>query len=222
MTQLERTAYHEAGHAVANFRLRLRVGRVTIRLDSNAGTLGSCYGGRAIQRRHNVESDAGDWNRIRMERDVIVLLAGHEAEAYFSGRRNHIGARVDREGAIDLLSYFAGDFYEKSGAGKQEESRAYYRLLQIRARHLVRNRGNWEMVRAVAKRLLERETISGAEALALLRQSLEAQFNSQIPATATIDNLKRVRNAQRPPNDAQGDREVGRCRGAESDHPPRL
>jgi hypothetical protein len=161
ITYRERAAYNEAGHAVARQALGLRVGRVTIKPDSKAGSAGSCSDGHALRREHDPESDSSDKNRLRMERDVQVLLAGHEAERRFAGRANHEGARDDRERAIDLLSFFEGDFYEKPGRGRQEGFRTYFRLLRIWSRRLATGRWNWLKVEAVARLLLEKETISG-------------------------------------------------------------
>jgi ATP-dependent Zn protease len=166
---LTATAYHEAGHAVASRDLGLGVRRVTIKPNPKTGTGGICKAGSALKRRHNPESDDGDRNRMRMECDVVALLAGQEAEAHFRGRYNFGGARVDREGANDLLSYFVSP-----GRGPQEEFRTYFKLLRLRTRRLVLHR--WPMIQEVAKRLLERETLSGDEVEQAIVESFDAEL----------------------------------------------
>ena len=155
------TAYHEAGHAVAHAEYGLPARRVTIK--SGGDYLGACFGRRALLSRYGPEWDSGDRNRLRMEKDVIILLAGGEAERRFSGRSNYVGAKSDREQAIDLLCRFASDFYENPGQGKQRIFKTYFKLLELRARELVQNKINWIRIKAVAEKLLEKETLSRKE-----------------------------------------------------------
>ncbi|HEV8232737.1 MAG TPA: hypothetical protein VGQ75_10355 [Thermoanaerobaculia bacterium] len=115
-----------------------------------------------------------------MEKDVQVCLAGGEAERRFAGRANLLGSGPDRCAAIDLLSFFEGDVYEKPGRGKQEGFRTYFRLLRIWSRRLVTNRRNWTKVEAVARLLLEKETISGTETVAAMQDAVQRAIDLEV------------------------------------------
>ena len=74
------TAYHEAGHAVVNWRLGigLRKKGVTIVPDEAGGSLGSCAPRRIIGR--DIEWNDSDRNCMRVEKKVQCLLAGEIAQ----------------------------------------------------------------------------------------------------------------------------------------------
>ena len=160
-------AYHEAGHAVAHWFLDLRVGRVTIVPDEKNGTAGTCRGGNALRRHHDPES-AGfhDRHQWRMERDVLVLLAGTEATRILTGRSDHVGASSDYHKAIDLLSYYTPE--------NTEESRLHFKLLRQRVRRLLTLK--WSAVQELAEQLLQRKTLSGKQAVAAMAEGMSKEF----------------------------------------------
>lgn len=165
-SSLERTAYHEAGHAVAMHFLEVKAGRVTIVPNQKRDNLGECGGGRALTRRHWPEA-AGfhDRHQWRMERDVMVFLAGNEAERIFSGRNNYDGAGNDHRNARELLAYYTPELdREIVWKGKKvwtqtEEFKLHVRLLRLKARRLLSM--HWKSVECLAQRLIEKKTLSG-------------------------------------------------------------
>ena len=85
--QLIRTAYHESGHAVVGFASGQAPRKVTIVPDKDA--LGYC----AFSRRQPLKMDTYTYTnsgatRGAGERDIMISLAGWEAERLFTGRRS--------------------------------------------------------------------------------------------------------------------------------------
>ena len=93
-------------------------------------------------------------------------MAGTAAEKWLTGRHSHVGARDDYSKAADLAMY---------AAGSNDEVEALLRWLQLRAANAVCSR--WCFIEAVAKELLERETLTGRQ----IREVIEAEFTRQIP-----------------------------------------
>jgi hypothetical protein len=85
------------------------------------------------------------------EEFVVGCLAGNAASSRYRNTRRQFlaGGRGDREQAIDILSRLVGS---------DEELRAYFHLLQVRAENLTRR--FWPEIEAVAKRLLSDKTLN--------------------------------------------------------------
>jgi hypothetical protein len=149
---LEATAYHEAGHAVAAFVMGRSVRKISIVPDPAANSLGSVHGYR--WRGENPETST-NYERmlVRVQIQIIRDLAGGEAEARFTGRRNHIGEMNDRASANHLMGYICT-------SPKEEE--AMWKWLTLRTRGLIGLRWNW--IQAIAKELLKKKELTGAEA----------------------------------------------------------
>jgi hypothetical protein len=60
--------------------------------------------------------------------------------------------------------------------GYDDELKDASRYLETRARKLVSHPQNWRMIQDLAKALIERRTLTGAEVEATLRASMDAQF----------------------------------------------
>src|SRR3989338_3914708 len=155
------TAYHEAGHAVAQAHFRLTIKRVSIVPDDHS--LGHMKGRKATTR--SIEYEDSGKNQLRVERDVIVLLAGTAAQREFmprSARRHH--GHSDYKKAVYLLGYLASP----------EALGTYLRLLEIRARHLMKLPHIRIQVEALAKALLTYETMDGKQVRAIIQDALAA------------------------------------------------
>ena len=148
--QLESTAYHEAGHAVVKHCLHVNVKKVTI--VPKDGCLGSVSGSRATGK-HQLDVDNSNRARLKMERDVMGLLAGRIAQRKFNPKSyRHVHGSHDLHEAIDILSYFTGS---------NSELKAYHHFLNIRTENLINTPMVWTMVQAVAKELLLHKTLTG-------------------------------------------------------------
>jgi hypothetical protein len=162
------TAYHEAGHAVMSVELRLVVASVNLHRDEHQ--LGVCRGGGALPQEEDFHMPNGKTRRW-VEREIMVLLAGSEAEAMFTGRKNHLGARSDLHSAVDLASTVCNTV---------DEVQAYLLLLAIRARDLLATEHLWAAVVAVAEALLERGELKGREVRRIVRRAIAADLPAPV------------------------------------------
>ena len=141
------TAHHEAGHAVAAFVMNLPVNRISIfRFGGSVLHHSSFY--RTIDPESMKHTRPLQF-RDRVERNVIVALAGAEAQRRFSPRswrRHH--SEVDLHNAIAMLSHVAEE---------EEELKAHFALLRIRTQNLINIR--WTAVTALANALVDRSKV---------------------------------------------------------------
>jgi len=147
----ESTAYHEAGHAVAAFVLRLKIGRrgVTIVPDKERDMLG--YVNITTQLRERPDCATSARTRARIEAWAVSHLAGDIAERKFTGRRR-FGRHSDLLQASDLLEYISTSV---------EQFDARLRVAYVGAHDLIED--NWVSVQAVAEELLRKKTLSADE-----------------------------------------------------------
>jgi hypothetical protein len=163
-------AYHEAGHCVAAYRLRIRfTGRKALTIIPT-----ETYSGRFIHHcilKNDVEWNASDHNRLRMERSVQALLAGVEAQRRYDettishedGFGNWDGG-PDYHEAVNQVSYFT------SGSKERE---LYIELLRFRAQNLVQLDFNWKCICAIADALMQKKVLSAKEAIAIIQGTIQ-------------------------------------------------
>jgi hypothetical protein len=149
LSRRERTAYHETGHTIASLFLELPLRSTSIVAKED-------YLGVTICRRLTKQlvqaaeiRDLTPAQRDRSEREVVVSLAGVIAEKMACGRWKTSGAREDVRSADDFLGALSGS---------DDERTAYFTLLAIRTRDLLRRR--WPYVEAVSKALLSKNTLA--------------------------------------------------------------
>jgi len=146
-TQLKKTAYHEAGHAVMYFLYWRRFRYVTINHKGNT---------RGIVR----HSKLPKVNEL-LEYNMIVI-AGVISEKLYTGRMNNVGANSDYQKIADSLFYYFG--------GQTDEELklqgAYMKFLRMYATQLLKR--HWDKVTCLAERLLECRKMTYWEVDALL------------------------------------------------------
>jgi hypothetical protein len=158
----EATAYHEAGHFVMAYLLRLwgwgqpQVRRVTI--PRNGEVKGLCRSYRTPSFRPDV--DESPRTELRLQGEIMAFFAGTTAESRYRGCRTARGAGHDRTIIADLVSRIA--------AGPDEE-RACLRWLSLRTERLVA--AHWPTVELVAQALLARGTLTGKQLVAVIREA---------------------------------------------------
>jgi hypothetical protein len=177
MREIEATAYHEAGHAVAAFHLGRPISRVTITPDGNV--LGSVrhYPIRGKWLQPDVVIDTR--TEKFLEASITVLLAGPSAERKARGRWNHTGASSDRERAGDLAFRLVGS---------EKQLQRYWAWREQIASDLWENAYVWEQVQRLAAELLKRKTMSGRA----VREVLEGEVRG-------MDETPRERERRRHP-----------------------
>ena len=165
--QLIATAYHEAGHAVAAHFLKIPITKVTIEPDDDS--LGHV-------RRKNLPRPVYEALRSggltlhmidKIERNIIMPLAGGAAERRHRGRSNYVGSWQDRDRVVDFV-----DRLSASG----EEASAYYRLQLVRARGLIESK--WYAVEAVAQALLAATTLTGEDVKRIVHEAMRQQHQA--------------------------------------------
>ena len=165
-TQIERTAYHEAGHAVAFIEMRLAFKYVTIvpgcawwSDDAKLGYL-QPVAVKGFRPDRNVDRRT----RERAEARIIGLLAGSIAEAKLIGQDvPKSGSRVDLDQAASLAKCFCGS---------DEEVEAYLESLYVRTKQLFDSPHVWAAVEALAGELFKHTRVSAVLARKIVRAAM--------------------------------------------------
>jgi hypothetical protein len=152
--KLERTAYHEAGHAVVSIALGRGLGSLEIVADNDKNQLGCCRI-TPVPKWFHPDIAMGARSQAWLEREIVVLLAGLAAEAKFTGRRNWRAAASDLNAALDLAC---------CAAGYGEGPRKYLDWLYFKAESVLAQSWHWRAVQYTAAELLQRRRISGRDA----------------------------------------------------------
>ena len=159
-SRAERTAYHEAGHAVAAYLRHLRFTSVSI--VPYRGTLGRCEFSEApiiI----DLSVPPSPRTRTRVETLIVVSLAGVIAECLLTGRHNWRGAHADLHDATR---------YAESLAGSDNEAGAYARWLWEHTRVLLSAPPCWLAIKQLAAALTAEGRIGERRARALIASAL--------------------------------------------------
>lgn len=159
--QLRAAAFHEAGHAVAAYHLHVRLRRISI----GAGE-GDALGWLDLWPPHVTRDQADSIRQAQaVERDIIVLLAGAQAERVGLGRSSCPAGGLD--------------FYEamrRAGAicRTSEEISACLRWLRLRTYALVQSPTWRQPIGRLAAHLLERREFGARETRAIIRAALSS------------------------------------------------
>ncbi len=137
------TAIHEAGHAVMALLMGRPVQKVSI--VPKTRRLGAV----------TMQKGRSKPTKDLLEADLLILLAGMAAEARCSGKYNLQGAAQDLQMAEKLALH--------RGGNPKQASKVIGKALD-KTNHLLSQEENWAAVKAIAKELLEHQTISGRSA----------------------------------------------------------
>jgi hypothetical protein len=159
--ELKETAYHEAGHAVANFAMGKRFTKVSITPIPESDSLGMVSGCH-WQSKLDPELNEGSRLRNMVEREIITSFAGVVAEAKLTGRYNDIGASQDYHDAVFYASYVTGS---------AEETEAYLTWLLEKTKNVLSCR--WNAVQLLANELMKRREIGYMAVRKIIRKGLD-------------------------------------------------
>ena len=159
--KIERTAYHEAGHAVASYHLRVAFSSLTIIPEEDS--FGHVLHPKSIFNNFEPEWDNSLKVRDRAERMILVSFAGQVAEWRFTNRHNWRGSGEDWDKAVNLASYFAGN----------EVLQKYVDYLWARAKTLFNLPWLWDAVESVAKELLIRKNMGKQLTRKIIRKAMD-------------------------------------------------
>lgn len=163
-------AFHEAGHAVAAYHVRVRFRQIVIGKNT-AKELGWLELWLTPQAADGSIVDVRAEHAI--ERSVIVLLAGSQAERMALGRAKYLGSGLDFFEAVRYAGYLCRTRPELS---------AYLRWMQLRVRALVESPAWRRPIEALAMRLIQRRALGAREARDIIRRA--------IPASPATDGRK--------------------------------
>jgi hypothetical protein len=153
---LRATAYHEAGHAIAAWRLRLRVSKVTVEPDEDFS--GMVAHSSPFRRSHMEGLELGEITpsiQRRAENLMVISLAGPAAQRNFNPQSVRIyHSNSDHKAVCAIL--------ERLVEPSSDVFPAYYRLMKLRAEALVQNDVNWSAIEILARELLQRRTLKGS------------------------------------------------------------
>jgi ATP-dependent Zn protease len=152
--KMKATAYHEAGHAVASWRLGEKFKYVTVAPD--ADSIGHVRRERWPKWFHP-DFDSSDRIRLRVERHIVISFAGQLVEAKFLGKHPRYGMHADNEIAVDMA-------FHVGGSVKTVEAFLHY--CWSVSEDLVAC--NWRFVEVIAEALLDKETLQYVDVIEVI------------------------------------------------------
>jgi ATP-dependent Zn protease len=155
------TAYHEAGHAVATWRLLNKVPRrATVIPNPKKNTLGHILHDSPLKG-IRLDIDGSLRAEARAHQVIMICLAGAIAQRRIAPRSvRSWHPRSDYERAAEIAHRLCGS---------DKEVNACLRWLQVRTENLIET--DWREVEAVAKALIERSTLNAEEIWAAIREA---------------------------------------------------
>lgn len=148
--QLRATAYHEAGHAVACWKMRMAIRKATVAPDDDSLGHVSRYPCPAFHPDYKTNPKT----IVRLIDYVVMCFAGSEAEARLCGRRNNVGAQQDYSNAHGAASHLCGS---------DRSTEAFLRWGRLQAADMIGAEMIWMLIQAVAKSLLRETTLTGKQ-----------------------------------------------------------
>src|SRR5659263_11719 len=152
-------AYHEAGHAVITWALKVKLLRVTVR-DFKGKVIGGAI--RLYLLDPEIMSTS-EWTQVKNK--ALILLAGEAAErAYYESNELYCDeylSEYDRRELSDLLMKFGE--YECPPVALSEDA------LKIEAGALVTK--HWNQIKALAKELMNNVEMHGDEAVRIIEST---------------------------------------------------
>jgi len=184
MENEQATAYHEAGHAFADWHFNFRVKRASIvanKKDNSAGHVLTKTGLPFRSLEHTSPSGA----RIgRFHDHVVSLLAGQAAQRRYrqsSVRSYH--AVSDRNAIADIL-------FTLHSTGELPH---VIRYLEAKARNLIECPMHWFVIQYLAEELLRRKTMTGEEVETTIREGFDLHQRSRLEKRENKSQPKRQR-----------------------------
>ena len=119
--------------------------------------------------------DDGPKIRSRIEAQIVIDLAGFEAERLFAGRADRVGASNDMSHVVDTVTYI-------STADEKKQS-AYIGWLQERTRVLLQDRPyswHWAAVQALAGALLRHQRIGERKARRIISEAKQGWMDEHL------------------------------------------
>jgi ATP-dependent Zn protease len=162
----ERTAYHEAGHAVMHYILKKKFRYIAIDQEN----LPEDVAGRVSAPHSNRFWEMAEFgeNEREIEKEIKIFLAGQAAETLLARRNNWIGAEGDFHKSFCLAERVYGT---------GETTDAYIKFLQYRVRDILQNPMHWLLIEAVAKALLEHQRLGYRKVRSIIKDAKQRKLD---------------------------------------------
>lgn len=158
-TKLERTAYHEAGHAVAAYSLRRKI--IEVSIVPEPGLLGRVT--HTLLKDFHPDYDTRLSTLRKGEKEITFSLAGIIAQKRLTGRRDWTLGHIDITDALGIASNLMGD---------DKEAQRYVNKLWHKTEKLIYAPPRWAAVKALAAELLRCRKMSGRKARRIMFQAI--------------------------------------------------
>jgi len=170
--KLERTAFHEAGHAVMEYSIqRKKAKRVTIIPNEEKGYLGLTKSNYFPNINFN-ELDEFSSKRLRFEKKIVCYLAGYCSEKHFFPKSRPTWHSDDFHNARYIINRISHD---EGGP----ISVAYFRYLLALTKGMLHRELINIAIKAVAMALLEKKTLSGEEVHDVIQKAWKDAFEQR-------------------------------------------
>jgi hypothetical protein len=168
-------AYHEAGHAVADWKHGFKLKRVTI--VPRGDTAGSVTSTSRLHFRSLEYSNPTGARIGRCHERIVCWLAGRASQRRYKPQSvRTYQASSDMKVITELLTHLHAD----------NELKFVFGYLETRARNFVSHPQHWRMIQDLAKVLLARRTMTGAEVEATLKESMASQLTEMKGARTSL------------------------------------
>ena len=172
---LEIVAYHEAGHAVMTYLSHHEISRISV-LGMTSGVGGAVF---------QADNDSAFKTKQQIEEEIMIAYAGRASEAICYGEDKITqGASNDITQATKLLLAYTSKlgFDDKTGLVDAElltdgislDNQLHTRISELSREFYSKTydtlKANYHMVDALAQHLIEVKTLSGKEAIDLLKK----------------------------------------------------
>ncbi len=165
ISDTERAAYHEAGHAVVQYLLGMKTKRVSIIKDAVSSGRTEFTWPRGLD-----QVEGPPRSERLLECIVTSSFAGWAAERRRAGSARRVGVSAD-------LVY--AHHFSRCACSSKTQIMKYLREMKMRAQELIENEDNWELVGVVANALLNKPTMYGKQ----VREILDAYLMQQLQGT---------------------------------------
>lgn len=166
MKSIEKTAHHEAGHAIVCVHFRVPLHSITIAPNDAQGTLGCVHHDTLLRGIEMYGGNLSDEEMVKVQQDFVIALAGVNAERLACGRNNHVGAHGDYSHVLAI----AMELYP------QKTAAAFIEYLSFRAIDILELPDNMYAREHLVPVLLERKTLDGEDATRLIQQFRQEWF----------------------------------------------